>query len=252
MTPLNYYKSKGEDMQSWMKWVAIAAVFVLVVFPFTDWGSVVLRTPQTITVSASAQREQGNELAQFYAGVTATNADKQAAVDEVNSKMTEVTAKIKEFGIPAEDIKTQSLSVYQDQEQVTIDGRQRFEPGTWRANNSIQVKLREIDRASELVGLLSASGLTDISGPNFMADPDAVTDTSDLMQQAVSKAREKADAVAQANGMRVRRVINISEGSSAGGIYPMFDRAMGAGGGAPIEPGTSTVQSTVTVTFEIR
>lgn len=240
-------------MKPWIMWVTIVAVFILVVFPYADWGTLMLKAPQTITVSASAQREQGNEIAQFYAGVTATNEDKQAAVDEVNSKMDEVIAKVKEFGIPTDDIQTQSVSVYQDQEQVVIDGRQRMEPGQWRATNSIQIKLREVDRTSDLVGLLSSSGLTDISGPNFMADPDAASDTTDLLQEAVRKAHQKADTVARANGMRVRRVVSISEGGSTGGVYPMFDRAMSMGGGAaPIEPGTSTVQSSVTVTFEIR
>lgn len=253
MTPLNYFKSQGTDMKPWIVWLVAAAVFTLVVFPYADWGSLMVRTPQMITVSASAQREQGNELAQFYAGVTATNIDKQAAVAEVNTMMDEVIAKVKEFGVATEDIKTQSVSVYQDQEQVTTDGRQRFEPGSWRANNSIQIKLRDASRASELVGVLSGSGLTDISGPNFMADPDASNDTTDLMQQAVLKAREKAETVARANGMRISRIVNISEGAGTAGIYPMFDRAMsGGGGGAPIEPGTSTVQSTVTVTFEMR
>lgn len=240
-------------MKPWILWAVVAAIFTLVVFPYADWGSLMVRTPQMITVTASAQREQSNELAQFYGGVTAVNTDKEKAVSEVNAQMDQVIAKLKEFGIDAKDIKTQSVSVFQDQEQVTVEGRQRFEPGSWRANNSIQIKLRNIDRASELVGLLSASGLTDISGPNFMADPDASTDTADLLQQAVQKAQDKADTVARAQGMRVRRIVNITEGGSAN-VYPMFDRMMsaGGGGGAPIEPGTSTVQSTVTVTFEMR
>ncbi len=240
-------------MKPWILWSVVAAVFTLVVFPHADWGLLTLKTPQTITVTASAQREQANEIAQFYGGVTAVNTDKEKAVTEVNAKMDEVITKVKQFGIEAKDIKTQSVSVYQDQEQVTVEGRQRFEPGSWRANNSIQIKLRNGDRASDLVGLLSSSGLTDISGPNFMADPDATADTTDLLQQAVEKARAKAEQVAAANGMRVRRVINISEGGSTGGIYPMFDMARSAsGGGAPIEAGTSTVYSSVSVTFEIR
>ncbi len=240
-------------MKPWILWSVVAAVFTLVVFPHADWGLLTLRTPQTITVTASAQREQDNEIAQFYGGVTAVGSDKEKAVAEVNSKMEEVIANVKNFGIEAKDIKTQSVSVYQDQEQVTIDGRQRFEPGSWRANNSIQIKLRAGDRASELVGLLSSSGLTDISGPNFMADPDATGDTSDLLQEAVEKARVKAEQVAAANGMKVRRVISISEGGSVGGVYPMFDSARASsGGGSPVEPGTSTVFSTVSVTFEVR
>jgi uncharacterized protein YggE len=250
---LNYFKTQGADMKPWIMWVTIAAVFVLVVFPYADWGSVMLRSPQMITVTASAQREQSNEIAQFYAGVTITNADKQAAVDEANTKMAEVITNLKEFGIPDEDIKTQGANVYQDQEQVTTEGRQRFEPGMWRVTNSIQIKLKDGSRTSDLLSVLGSSGLTDISGPNFMLDPDTQNDTTDLLQQAVQKAREKADKVAQSNGMRVRRVVNISEGGAMGGGMPMMDMAMSARStAAPIEAGTSTVYSSVTVTFEMR
>lgn len=238
-------------MKDVVKWLVAVTLFTLVVFPFARWGSVTLRAPETITVSGMAQQEELNELAQFYAGVTATNTDKQAAIDEVNSKMQEVIDSLKEFGIPAEDIKTQNLSVYQDQEQITEGGRQRYIPGAWRVNNSVQIKLRDASRTSDLLALLGESGLTDISGPNFMIDPQDQAVQTELMKKAVENATEKATAIAQANGKRISKIVNITEGGASSYNPMLMDRAMG-GGGAPTEPGTSTVQSSVTVTFEMR
>jgi len=238
-----------------MKKVIIgAAIFVAIIGLMTAMTSrsLTIKSPQTITVSATAKKEESNQIAQFYAGVTAANTDKQAAINEVNQKMEEVITKVKEFGIDPADIKTQNMSVYQDQEQITIDGRQTFQPGQWRVNNSVQIKLRDVTKASDLISLLGGSGLTDISGPNFTVDEDLQSNQGELLQQAVEKAREKATVVAEANGKKITKIVNITEGSSAN-YGPMFDRAQsGGGGGVPIEVGTSTVQATVTVVFEIR
>lgn len=239
-------------MKPWMMWVVIATVFSLVVFPFVEWGTLRIRPTKTITVTGMAQQDQKNEIAKFYAGVTAVNGDKQAAITEVNAKMDEVMTKLKDFGLPETDIKTQNISVYQDQEQITEGGRQRFSPGQWRATNGIEITLRDSAKASDLLDLLGGSGLTDISGPNFSVDEtDMQTVQADLLEKAVANAEQKAKKVAEANGHSVTKVINITEGyaPSFGGV--MMDRAMSASA-APISPGTSTVQSTVTVTFEMR
>lgn len=230
--------------------VGIAMIFFGLVFPLVRWGSLVVQPPQTITVSGYAEREEKNEVAQFYAGVTATNADKQAAIDEVNKQMAQVIEKLKGFGIADADIKTQSLSVYQDQEQVTEGGRQRYQAGNWRVNNSVQIKLRDGARASELLSLLGESGLTDISGPNFSLDS-SDENRAELLQQAVEKAKEKAAHVAEANKKKLGKVLSISEG--AGGAPIMYDFARSqSGGGGPVEPGTSTVGATATVVFELK
>ena len=43
------------------------------------------------------------------------------------------------------------------------------------------------------------------------------------------------------------------EGSQSSGYRPMFAaEGMGGGGGAPIEPGTSSLSKTVTVTFKLK
>lgn len=229
--------------------VAIIAIVAIFHAHHGAWGR-----PETITVVGTAHKDEVNQVAQFYAGVTAVNADKQAAIAEVNKKMDEVMAKVKEFGIVPADIKTQSVTVYQDQEQVTEGGRQTYQPGKWRANNSIQIKLRDASKTSDLVSLLAASGLTDISGPNFMLDDDASENNqAELLKQAVEKARAKADVLAQANGKKVKRILSITEGGSQSNPV-MFEKAMSGmgGGGAPVEPGTSSIQATATVVFEVR
>lgn len=222
------------------------------IFQFVTWGTLVIRSPQTITVTGLAESQQQNQIASFYAGATALNAEKQPAIDEVNAKVAEVITKLQEFGIAKEDIQTQNLSVYQEQEQYTEGGVQRYRPGDWRATNSLNITVRDISKSSDLVGLLADSGLTDISGPNFRMDNTTEAETA-LLTSAVANAREKAELIASEQNKRVYKVLNIVEGTSTNGVPSvMFDRAMGGGGGAPVEPGSSTVSTAVTVTFEMR
>lgn len=232
--------------------VGFILITLFFLFQFVTWGTIIMRPPQTITVSGVAESQEQNQVASFYAGASAVNNDKQAAIDEVNAKVEEVTAKIKEFGIPEADIQTQNMSVYQEQEQYTEGGAQRSRPGQWRANNALSIKLRDIGKASELVGLLAGSGLTDISGPNFSMDDTTKAQTA-LLTAAVDNAREKAELIAEQQNKRVYKVLTIVEGSSGGGVYPFaMDRSQGGGGGAPVQPGSTTVSTTVSVTFEIR
>lgn len=229
-------------------------VFLVLVLPVLHWmkdGR--SHMPQTITVTGSSQESVQNEVGQFYAGVTAVNDDKQAAITEVTEKMNAALAAVKEFGVADEDIKTQSVSVYQAQESVTLDGRQRTEPGQWNANNSIQIKLRDAARTSELLEVLTASGFTDVSGPNFMVDDSTLQENEGkLLQQAVAAARTKAEGLAEANDQRIVKVLSITEGNVTGEGPIMYDRAMGAGGSMSIQPGTSEQEAVVTVTFEVR
>jgi len=218
----------------------------------TTFFSVTLKGPQTITVSGMAQQDLDNEVAQFYAGVQAQNADKDAAMTEVNQKMTEVIEQLKDFGIVEKDIKTQNVSIYQQRDPVTIEGRQTSELGDWYASNNVQIILRDTKNAPDLVALLAQSGLTDVSGPNFMLDESSQVSAT-LLNEAVTNAREKADQMAEAQGKKVKKVLSITEGANMSPPGVMRDMARSvAGGAAPLQPGTSSQQATVTVVFEIK
>jgi hypothetical protein len=212
-----------------------------------NWGTVSLAPASTIIVSGQAQSLQKNQVASFNAGVMALNQDRQAAVDEVNTKMEELITAVKDFGIPQDNIQTESISV--NREEVFDETTRTSEPGQSHANNSISIKLEEVSRASELADLLSASGATNVYGPNFTVE-DTQGAQVDLMSQAIENAREKAQAMAQASGRSLGKVVSVSEGTAQ--TPQPFLALEGRGGGAPLEPGTTTVSQSVTITFELK
>ncbi len=216
-----------------------------------SWGNITMSPTRTLTVSGSAESMEKNQIAKFSAGMTAVNSDRDAAIKEVNTKIEAITQAVKEFGVKEDDIITQSMNIYQMQDMVYVDGAQRQKPGQWSISNTIEVTLRDVDRAGTLADILSKSGATNVWGPNFQLDrSDKSADK--LTEAAVMDAKTKAEAMAAAAGATLGKVVSVTEGVTSGGVYYPLMREMGGGGGAPVESGTSTVSKSVTVVWEIQ
>lgn len=224
--------------------VVLLAGAYLIPWNNINWGKIEMMPGSTITVSGSAKSTERNKVASFTAGVSAINQNKQAAIAEVNQKTEDIINAVKQFGVPAEDIQTQNLSVYQRQER--FDGG---EAGDWRVNNTVSIKLKDADKASGLTEVLAQTGATNIHGPNFRIEDTSETE-NELLSSAIKDAQKKAELIAQASDRKLGKVITVSEGNSAPRYGIMAE--MGGGGGAPVEPGTSTVGKTVTVVFELK
>ncbi len=228
------------------------------------WGSLEMRSSSSITVSGTAKKEQSNQIANFTVGVESIEESKEAALNKAATAVNQIIAKVKEFGIKAEDIQTQEASVYQETEYVTNEVSTMIYPqpnrgdarkGDWRANNSLSIKLRNVDQAEALLTLLNNSDANYVHGPNFSLDDTEVIG-DELLAAAVINAREKAEKIAAANKQKVGKILSLVEGGS----YPVYDSyksvmPMTAGGTAVVEaelePGSSTTTKTVTVTFAL-
>jgi len=212
-----------------------------------DWGTIRLGQEQTITVTGSAKQSEINQIASFTASVTAFSAGKDDAVAEVNEKMSEVVERVKQFGVPDGDIKTQSAST---REQIN-SFREVPTDERWVASNSLSITLKDVDRAGEMLDLLNSTGANSISGPSFRVD-DADEVEISLLEDAIENAREKAEKLASVAGRRLGKVVSLSEGTASS--PPMFRgfALESAALGAPVEPGSSEVTKAVTVTFELK
>jgi uncharacterized protein YggE len=217
------------------------------------WGKISWQQSETITVTGEAKSVQKNQIATFNAGVDSVQSDKDKAIKEVNTKVEELVKAVKSFGISETEIKTQNLSVYQQEEYYTENGTQRTRKGQWRVNNSVEIVLKEVDRASALVTLLTSSGATNVYGPNFSFE-DTSEAEKDLFKAAMTDAKEKAEMLAKASDRKVGKVVNIIEGNSTSNS-PIYGAKMmdGMGGtGAVVEVGSGTVSQTLTVVFELK
>lgn len=216
-----------------------------------NWGNINIKPVETVTVIGEAKSQIKSQVANFNAGVSAINDNKDVAVAEVNQKIDAIITAVKNFGIPAQDIKTQNLSVYQQEETYYAEGIQKQRPGQWRINNTIDITLRNIDQASALADLITKSGATNVYGPNFTVD-NTTSAQNELLGEAMKDALSKAEIIARSGGKKVGGVVSVTEGTSAVGFFPMSASREGFGGGAPVQPGSQTVQKTVTVVYELK
>ena len=105
----------------------------------------------------------------------------------------------------------------------------------YEARNKVQVRVRKLGDMGRIIDLLVSAGANQVDGPSFTLDePKAALD--EARTEAVQEARSRAELYAKAAGLRISRILSITEG---GGYYPMQPIAvMGGSAGAPPAPQT--------------
>lgn len=90
-----------------------------------NWGRITWQQAEVVTVTGEAKSQEKNQIANFSAGVMAQDMDKNKAMTEVNTKMNDLVKAVKDFGTEESDIKTQSLSYYQEPkgDKIQVNGR---------------------------------------------------------------------------------------------------------------------------------
>ena len=178
-------------------------------------------------------------------GVSSQGKTARAASDANAKDMTVVLAAIKESGVADRDIQTTSLSL-QPQYDPNKTGAARLVG--FQVNNQVTIKIRDIGRLPAVLDRAIAAGANEMSGIEFV-----VSEQPKLLDQAraaaIADAHRKAELYANAAGMKVGRVMAISE-EGAAPLSPVF-KAMRAGAATPIAPGEQMLRAVVTVSYEL-
>lgn len=211
-----------------------------------------------LSISAEGKSTRRPDLAQFSAGVTTQGKTAGEALSENAQRMTGVIAALKKAGIADRDIQTSNLSVspvygqpkrladgsYEQQDQVIV---------SYQASNQVSVRQRKLDQYGKVIDTLVAAGANQVNGPSFQIDDqDAALDEARLA--AMKTARARADLYARAAGLRVVRVLTISEGGGWSPPQPqvMFARAaMDKAAASPVAAGELELGVNVAVSYEL-
>jgi uncharacterized protein len=200
-----------------------------------------------LSVVASGEAENRPDVATFSAGVSTIAPTSEAATRINNEKMNKVMAAVEGLGVKRDDTKTQSLTVGR------IDwGRNK---GQFEASNQVSVKIHKIDDATNIIGAATKAGANILSGPDLAVD-DKEAASKGAYAAAYKAARARADAYAAAAGLKVKRILSITDGSAMGGSpqpYAMDAAAETAAppqtSGPPIRAGLDTSSAQVKVEF---
>ena len=124
----------------------------------------------------------------------------------------------------------------------------------YRATNGFQVKIKELARLGDLIDLATQHGVNDIQGPIWQhSGIDSLVQEASV--QALQKAKQMAEALAQSQGMKIKRLQKVSTGARVV-PYPREMKAMAPAGGAenvatPIEVGEQEIRASVEAVFEL-
>jgi uncharacterized protein YggE len=200
----------------------------------------------TITVTGIGAVTRIPDVARVSVGVGVTKSTVKAARDAAGKSMTAIIAAIKALGIDEKDIKTTSIDLspqYSNSSTPKIVG--------YRMSEQLQITVRDLDKAGDVVDTATAKGATEVNGLWFeVGDPTSALD--EARGAAITQARTSAQKMASAAGVSLGGVVSISESvASSPGPYYYGEAARDAAALTPVERGTQDVQATVMVVFQI-
>jgi uncharacterized protein YggE len=210
-----------------------------------------------LTVNAQGSSTRTPDMASFSAGVTSQGKTASEALSANSRQMTQVMAALKRAGIADKDIQTSNLSlnpVYSQPKRLP-DGSYDSDARTivaYEANNNVSVRQRKLEDMGKVIDALVNAGANQVNGPNFtLSEPDAASD--EARTDAMKQARARADLYARAAGLRVVRVVSISESGGYAPPSPIMMRmdAAKVGAAPPVAAGELEMTSNVTVQYEL-
>ena len=161
-----------------------------------------------LDISATGEVTRVPDIAIISAGVMTRSATATGAITDNAARMERVRAALKRAGIADRDIQTAKISLnpeyrYQDNQPPQLTG--------YTASNQVNVRFRDIRNTGRILDALVAEGANQINGPSLTIDkPEAALDEARV--KAIADGRARADIYARALGMRVVRLLSVSEG----------------------------------------
>ena len=205
-----------------------------------------------LDVAATGEVTRVPDVAIISTGVVTRAATATAAIRANATRMERVRAALRAAGVADKDIQTSSLNLNPEYNHVQ---NQPPRLTGYTASNQVSVRFRDIGETGKILDALVAEGANQISGPNLTIDnPEQALDEARI--KAVANGRARADLYARALGMRVVRLLSVSEsgGYAVPPPMPMYARAeaMSADASTKIDPGEQKVQVSVSMSFELQ
>jgi uncharacterized protein YggE len=204
------------------------------------------RTPSIQTVGESVVYANPDR-AQIDVGVSTQANESQAAVAQNAQKLEATIARIRTVLGAGADIKTISYSLqpvyrYPQGGEPVITG--------YSVTNIVRVTMDDLSRIGTVIDSATQAGANRLHQLQFtIKDPRPLE--AQALKEASVKARQKAEAIAGALGVRITRILNVSESGPV--AIPVRDVAFARAEAAstPIEPGTIEIRATVSLAVAI-
>lgn len=213
------------------------------------------------------------DIAEFTFSVITEGNKKLPDLQKENTEKTnKIIEFLKEQGIDSKDIKTVNYyvnprygyfncpqPVYEPQNPESQSPRPCPPPEIdgYTISQTVSVKIRNFDKTGEVLAGAVERGANSVSQLSFTID-DRTKVEQEARAEAIRKAREKAEATAQAGGFRLGRLLSIDENFGPYPYYNQYSR-LESGGALPekalppvaVEPGSQEIIVNLVLRFEI-
>lgn len=200
-----------------------------------------------LDVVATGEVTRVPDVVVIQTGITTQAATASEAIRQNGARMDAMRAALRQAGVAERDIQTSSV-------QLNAEWRHRpdQEPvfAGYRASHMLTVRFRDAANSGRILDALVAAGANEINGPSFeVADAAAALD--EARARALETARTRAELYARSLGMRVVRIISVSEGGPMRG--PIVGRlaARDVSAQTNIVLGEESLGATLNVSFEL-
>jgi uncharacterized protein len=228
---------------------------------------------QGITVVGAGKASAPPDIARTSIGVEVRSGNVEQATAEATTRMAAITQAIKQLGIADKDLRTHSFSIGFEQEPtpptppMPADASVRSAPGAtatsvapapsgprgfYRVSNMLEVTIRDLGATGRVLSAATAAGANNVWGITFEID-DQEPLKARARGQAVERAKQAAAELARLSGVKLGKLISISEAEAEnrGGPVMMYAR-QAANEDVPIERGEVTVSYGVRVVYGVK
>ena len=206
----------------------------------------------TVSLEAEGEVKAEPDQASISFGVQTQAATAAGAMRDNRTRMSAVLAALKTAGVEGKDVQTSSLRL---NGQYAYVANQPPKLTGYQAVNQVTITVRDLAKLGSTVDAVTAAGVNEIGGIDFgLADP--ATTQDEARRRAVKLLAARAALYAEASGLKLGRLITLSEG----GAEPSPIRPVVFGVNAamrmkesptPVEPGELTVRVSVQATYEL-
>jgi uncharacterized protein YggE len=205
----------------------------------------------TIQVTGQAQSSVPADRVRISFTVETEGRTAGDATEENARRMEAVMAAVRLVGVRGMEIETYGYNLSPEYE-VSREGTGARAISGYRVQNNIRVTIPELDAAGDVLDSAVEAGANRIASLQFQAS-DTREAEMEALEKAVGSAREQAQAIASAMGVRLGMALEVQGGANAPGPFNpggmMFRAAAEAS--TPLEAGDQMVTASVTVKYRI-
>lgn len=240
-------------MKRWLVGLALAASLALgATAPLADDD---IQPRILVTGQGSADLEP--DMAVLNLTVTREGKTARAALDANSAAMAEVLSAMQRAGIEKRDLQTSNFNIQPRYTQSPRDASGERPPpriAGYVVRNSLSVRVRDIARVGEVLDTSVTLGVNE-GGNILFTNDDPSAAITQARRRAVAGALDKARTLADAAGVQLGAILEISEQSHIPRPMPMMDAEMGmlraASASVPVAAGENSYSVSVNIAVAI-